>query len=101
MDASDAIRSAIENRRRLEFAYDGRRRVVEPYLFGFTRKGVPTLRALQVAGESRSGTFGQGKLWTAALMSGLRVSDESFVPDDPDYNPDDRAFERIVCRIER
>jgi hypothetical protein len=101
MDASDAICSAIEGLRQLEFAYDGRPRLVEPYLFGFTRSGVATLRAVQVGGESRSGTFGQGKLWTASLMSGLRVSEERFVPDDPRYNPDDRAFARIVCRVRR
>jgi hypothetical protein len=33
-------------------------------------------------------------------MVDVRVSDETFVPNDPNYNPNDSAMTRIVCRIE-
>jgi hypothetical protein len=89
---------AIRGRRLLAFEYDGRARVVEPYLHGFSRNG-EALRAIQVRGSSRSGVFGAGKMWMIAKMHGVRVLEEVFVPDDPSYNPDDAAMIRIHCRV--
>jgi hypothetical protein len=57
------------------------------------------LRAIQVGGSSRSGRFGVGKLWGVAKMREVRIVDEPFVPDDPDYNPDDPSMTRIHCRV--
>jgi hypothetical protein len=54
---------------------------------------------VQVRGDSKSGGFGFGKLWTVAEMTDMRVSSEAFVPDDPDYNPDDVDMREIHCRI--
>lgn len=88
---SGVICRAIRARVLLEFDYDGRRRLVAPYCHGTTRNG-EVLRAIQVGGESRSGGFGFGKLWTVASMSNLRATDEPFVPDDPSYNPNDQAM---------
>ncbi len=80
----------------IAFDYDGVRRVVRPYCHGFTRTGAETLRAVEVGG--RDGRF--GKLWTVAKMQDLRLTDEKFIPDDPDYNPDDSAMVEIHCRVE-
>lgn len=82
----------------LEFDYEGLHRVVAPYCHGFTANG-EALRALQVGGESRSRGFGFGKLWMTSKMSAARVTTRRFVPDDPHYNPDDRAMVRIHCRV--
>jgi hypothetical protein len=90
---------SIRARRRLSFEYGGRTRIVEPYCHGFTAHGAERLRAIQVAGESSSGGFGFGKLWDVAKMTNVRVRDEAFVPNDPDYNPDDSALAQIHCRI--
>jgi hypothetical protein len=90
---------SIRERKRLVFTYGGRARVVEPYCHGFTGKGEERLRAIQVGGSSGSGGFGFGKLWDVAKMSDMRISDERFEPNDPDYNPNDSALERIHCRI--
>jgi hypothetical protein len=57
------------------------------------------LRGIQVRGLSQSGGLGFGKLWVVGDMEGLRVLDETFVPDDPGYNPNDRAMTRIFSRI--
>jgi hypothetical protein len=92
------ICDAIRARRLLAFEYEGHRRVAAPYCHGFNRGG-EMLRAVQVGGSSRSGRFGVGKLWSIAKMREIRVVDESFVPDDPDYNPDDTAMARIHCRV--
>jgi hypothetical protein len=90
---------AIEGRLLLAFDYDNLPRVVAPYCHGFTAQGAESLRAVQVRGSSRSGGFGFGKLWTLARIKNLRVTGESFTPDDPEYEPDDRAMPRFHCRI--
>jgi hypothetical protein len=95
----DPICTAIRRHALLEFEYGGHHRIVAPYCHGFTKRGAEVLRAVQVGGGSRSGGLGFGKLWTVALTSGARVSPETFLPDDPDYHPDDDAMERIHCRI--
>lgn len=100
LDARDAICRAIRELRLLTFDYNGQARVVAPYCYGLSTRDSEVLRAVQVRGASSSGGFGFGKLWTVAQMKGLRVSDETFVPDDPDYNPDDSAMKHIICRVD-
>jgi hypothetical protein len=95
-----SICQGIASLRLLAFDYEGHPRVVAPYCHGFTRGG-ESLRAIQVRGTSRSGRFGDGKLWTVSKMRGLRVLDEPFAPDDPNYNPDDSAMIRVHCRAVR
>jgi len=46
-----------------------------------------------------SGGRGFGKLWTVAKMQNLRVTVETFEPDDPDYNPNDTALLEIHCSV--
>ena len=93
------ICEAIRARVVLEFDYDGCHRVVDPYCHGMTAKGFEVVRAVQRAGESRSGGFGYGKLWRVSKISGIRVTRTRFVPDDPNYNPNDSAMAEIHCRV--
>ena len=93
------ICEAIHSQQILEFDYDGYHRVVHAYCHGFTRTGAESLRAVQVRGASRSGAIGGGKLWTVAKMKDLRLSAETYVADDPNYNPDDTAMVEIHCRV--
>jgi hypothetical protein len=98
--ATAPICEAIASLRRLAFEYEGHPRLVEPYVHGFSQGG-ESLRAIQVGGSSRSkASFDKGKLFTVAKMTGVRVTNESFVADDLDYNPDDSAMLRIHCRVE-
>jgi hypothetical protein len=97
--AAGIICSAIRQRSVLEFQYRGLQRVVEPYCHGISTRGVEVLRAIQIAGDSSSGGFGFGKLWIVSDMVGLRITDQSFVADDPDYNPDDSGMKEIHCRV--
>ncbi|HTB78636.1 MAG TPA: hypothetical protein VK762_35585 [Polyangiaceae bacterium] len=90
---------AIATKKLLAFTYDGHPRVVAPYLHGWTRAGDESLRAVQVRGSSRSGRFAGGKLWTVSKMRLVRTLEEGFVPDDPDYEPNDSAMVRIHCRV--
>jgi hypothetical protein len=96
----ELICAAIQNRQLLEFDYEDLHRVVAPYCHGFTGKS-EVLRAIQVEGESRSGGMGFGKLWTMEKIHGLKLAGRAFVPNDPQYNPNDRGMTRIHCRLER
>lgn len=95
------ICEAIHKRLVLEFDYRGRHRAVEPYCHGTSTRGVEVLRAVQVGGTSASGGFGFGKLWSLADIKELRLTSETFEPDDPRYNPNDTGMKIIHCRIER
>ena len=97
---SSIICQAIQQRRKLVFDYGGLKRVVEPYCYGISTRDAEVLRALQVGGQSNSGKFRIGKLWTVSQMSQVTLSEESFEPNDPNYNPDDSAMKRIICRID-
>lgn len=96
----DFICGAIRDRILLEFDYDGLHRVVAPYCHGFSSKG-EVLRAIQVRGDSHSHGMGFGKLWAVEKMQNLRQTAESFVPDDPHYNPKDSAMTTIHCSVRR
>ena len=90
---------AIHQLRVLEFVYGEKRRVVAPYCHGVTHAGNDSLRAVQIGGQGSG--FGFGKMWTIADMTDVRLTERTFVPDDPSYNPDDSAMARIHCRVER
>ncbi|HKE95892.1 MAG TPA: hypothetical protein VKB34_16410 [Povalibacter sp.] len=96
---SRIICEAIRRKTLLEFRYHDLPRVVAPYCHGTSSRGVELLRAVQVRGSSTSGGFGFGKLWTVGDMVNARLTTEPFVPDDPDYNPDDSAMATIHCRV--
>jgi hypothetical protein len=91
--------AAIRTLAVLEFEYRGLHRIAAPYVHGFTTRGAEAVRAVQLRGESRSGGLGFGKLFLCAEMKRVRLGEEGFVPDDPDYNPDDGVFARIHCRV--
>jgi len=91
------ICEAIGAGRLLEFDYGGFHRVVQPYCHGFTTTGAETLRAVEVNARGSRPSF--GKLWTVAKMENLRAAAETFLADDPDYNPDDSAMTEIHCRV--
>ncbi|MBL8265358.1 hypothetical protein [Steroidobacter sp.] len=100
MPLNNLICEAIQKRALLEFRYHGHLRVVAPYCYGLSKRdGAPVLRGIQVRGASASGGFGFGKLWIVSEMMSVRALDEAFVPNDPNYNPNDSAMSEIVCRI--
>jgi hypothetical protein len=94
-----SICEAIRSRVLLEFEYHGHHRVVAPYCHGTNARGAEVLRAVQVRGTSASGGFGFGKLWLVGNMRLVRATTEAFVPNDPNYNPNDSAMAQIHCRV--
>jgi len=99
MGTAKLICQAIERRVLLEFQYHGRTRIVAPYCHGISTRGLELLRAVQLRGSSSSGFSRAGKLWNVAEMIATRLTNETFTPDDPQYNPNDTAMKEIHCRI--
>ena len=95
----NAICEAIRSRRLLQFQYHGKLRVVAPYCHGVSTRGTEVLRAIQVRGASNSGPSRMGKLWAVGEMLDLHLLDEPFVPNDPNYNPNDSAMSEIHCCV--
>ena len=54
MDTDELIRTAIRERRLVEFRLHGLRRISEPHLYGIY-KGARQILVYQISGESRSG----------------------------------------------
>ncbi|MFC4309374.1 hypothetical protein ACFPN2_09805 [Steroidobacter flavus] len=92
-DPHSAIVDAIKRRVLLRFRYNGRVRTVQPYCVGVSTAGRDVLRAIEVGGARF------GKLWTLSEMSDVQVLEQTFTPDDPNYNPDDKGMTKIYCRI--
>lgn len=96
----DLICAAIVKRELLEFDYNGLHRVVAPYCHGAIN-GREVLRAIQVRGDSRSGGWGFGKLWSLDKVRNLRLTGQSFLADDPQFNPNDSAMTQVHCAVRR
>lgn len=96
---TDVVCTAIRQRTMLRFEYDGKSRLVQPYCHGVSSAGHEVLRAVDVSG--RGPGFGFGKLWLLTKMSAVVDTGTAFLPDDPNYNPNDSAMRSIHCRILR
>ena len=90
---------AIQERRLLEFSYDGGPRVVEPHCHGVSTAGNDVLRAYQVGGVSSSGKPEGWRLFELGKMSGARQAEETFLGTRPDYDAADRAMSRVHCHL--
>lgn len=91
----EIARTAIERRHRLALAYKDDIRIVEPYILGYDADGKLWLSAVQVLGGSGPGF----RSFAMEDMASLAVTDEKFFGNHPDYNPRDRMFARVICRV--
>lgn len=93
------VRFAIENRRLLQFTYDGFTRLVEPHTFGVDGKGHYAIRAYQVSGGSKSGEYVGWKLFHVAEICSGTVLDEQFSGPRSGYKRGDKGFSRIFAEL--
>ena len=77
VEIDEVVRTAIRERRLIEFWLQGLRRIAEPHLYGI-HKATRQLLVYQVGGESRSGDLPDWRRTDLAEMSGLRLLEDTF-----------------------
>lgn len=95
---NEDIVEAIENKKLIEFLYDGESRIVEPHCYGVTTKGNDAIRAFQVDGYSSSGKMGW-KLYDLSKVDDLNISGKTFYSPRPGYKKGDRGMDDIYCEL--
>jgi hypothetical protein len=89
---------AILDHRVVEFAYEGFRRTVEPYLLGLHEAGEPILLGYQTAGFSQSGEIPGWRTFITTAIGDVDVTNRSFTGPRPDWNPYGHAMLEIFAR---
>ncbi|MBN1279826.1 MAG: WYL domain-containing protein [Chlorobium sp.] len=80
------------------FHGEGGYRLIEPFLVGTTDTGIEALRAFQVGGFSNTFKTYGWKLFRVDCITSIDITDETFSPSRPDYNPDDPVIRTVICR---
>jgi len=100
MDARDdgTIRTAIAQKRLIQFTLRGKVRIAEPHDYGI-RDGAPQLLVYQIGGESSSGKLPNWRWVVLAHASGFQLLDRSFAGRRPApsgrHSPWDQIFVRV------
>jgi hypothetical protein len=89
---------AIQSKLVIEFHYEGRIRIVEPFCYGTSTAGHDILRGYQIRGHSESGKLGW-KLFKVNEMKLINCLHEHFDESRQHYNPRDKDMIRIYCRV--
>jgi predicted DNA-binding transcriptional regulator YafY len=88
------IAQAINDRRRLSFVYNGKKRIIEPQCYGIGTKGTELLRAHQLQGGQE-----REPLFDVSKMTDLVVLDQHFVRPGPNYKRNDSAMKIIFAQL--
>ena len=98
---NETIRDAIGNKKVLQFTYDDKLRIVEPHVFGISKKecGSDLLRAYQVMGGSNSDNDLGWRLFSIDKIVDLNILEKTFDTARVYYNPNDSAMQEIYINI--
>jgi WYL domain len=91
------VRAILEHRV-VEFAYQGYRRTVEPYLLGLHEAGEPILLGYQTAGGSQSGEIPGWRTFITTNIDAVDVTERSFAGPRSDFNPYGESMLEIYAR---
>jgi hypothetical protein len=91
------VRAILEHRV-VEFAYQGYRRTVEPYLLGLHEAGEPILLGYQTAGGSQSGEIPGWRAFITTGIGEVDVTNRTFAGPRSDFNPYGDAMLEIFAR---
>jgi hypothetical protein len=71
------IRQAIQNKRVIEFTYNGLPRIAEPHIYG-SKDGVLQILAYQIGGRSSKGGLPEWRRFDLPAMRNLQLTTASF-----------------------
>jgi len=85
---------SINQKQRLRFLYNGKRRLVEPQCYGIGARGTELLRAHQLqGGQQREPLFDVSKIVELELLN------EKFDRPGPNYKKNDSAMTTILAQL--
>lgn len=95
------ICDALQRRRLLRFLYKDHLTptIVEPYIYGENTSGHMALSAWRLAGETRDTNPPFWRLYLEEEMRAVDVLSEDFSTNRKGYNPNDRQFRLVRCRV--
>ena len=93
-DTNQVLVTAIEQKRRLRFQYNGRTRLVEPQCYGIGTRGTELLRAHQLQGGQE-----REPLFDVSKIAGLEMLAEMFDRPGPNYKRGDSAMTTIFAQL--
>ena len=91
---ADQICLALKNKQRVEFVYNGKKRVAEPQSCGVSTAGNEVARFYLVEGGSRP-----EQLFTVSQITNFKILDQQFTKPGPNYQKDDSAMKDIYCQL--
>ena len=94
----DLLCRAITGRMLIQFKYDGRSRIVEPFCCGVSSAGNYVLRGFQIRGADKTKPL-CWRLYELSEMSQLNITQHTFEGKRADYQPNDSAMNDIFCRL--
>jgi hypothetical protein len=94
----DLLCLAIAGKQLVQFKYDGRTRIVEPFCCGISSAENYVLRGFQIRGTDKTKPL-CWRLYELSAMSQLSVTKHGFKGKRDDYNGEDSAMTKIFCRI--
>jgi len=97
-EKKDLLCRAIADKHIVQFKYDGRTRIVEPFCCGTSVSENFVLRGFQIRGTDKTKPF-CWRLYELSEMSQLSITQHSFKGKREDYNLEDTAITKIFCRI--
>lgn len=93
------IIEAINNRKLLEFTYDGCHRIVEPHTYGVSTADNEVLSAYQIDGQCNKGKVPDWKLFKIDKIESLIVLDDCFENERSGYRRGDKRMKLIICEL--
>lgn len=81
------IIQAINKKRKLQFTYQNRARIVDPHIFGISTKGNEVILCWQTGGSSsKPGDLPNWRMFETHEIHGLQIMNDEFVPQIKTYN---------------
>jgi hypothetical protein len=94
----DLLCRAITEKYLVQFKYDGRLRIVEPFCCGISTAGNYVLRGFQIRGSDKTKPL-CWRLYELADISQMSITRHNFKGKRQGYNSEDPTMTKIFCRI--
>lgn len=95
---NEVIIRAINEKKLLEFNYDGLLRIAEPHVYG-TKDGKSELLVYQVRGQSRSGGLPNWRRIDLKKANNMKILDESFPGRRPTPSGKHSSFDTTIAIV--